>query len=150
MTEAAPFAGRAWVGTQGAVDSFSRIQRSKIETSVSTIIAETCLTARTSRLSRYQQKCRSTTTTALNNNHQADRKESSQKHALAPQSAAHATHETTPNGALLFLPLCAQRRHKNHIFLISVSLHPTLYRSCLLYTSPSPRDGLLSRMPSSA
>ena len=25
-----------------------------------------------------------------------------------------------------------------------------LYTSCLLYTSPSPRDGLLSRMPSSA
>src|SRR5664279_6236071 len=25
-----------------------------------------------------------------------------------------------------------------------------LVRSCLLYTSPSPRDGLLSRMPSSA
>ena len=25
-----------------------------------------------------------------------------------------------------------------------------LYGSCLLYTSPSPRDGLLSRMPSSA
>ena len=24
------------------------------------------------------------------------------------------------------------------------------YMSCLLYTSPSPRDGLLSRMPSSA
>ena len=24
------------------------------------------------------------------------------------------------------------------------------YRPCLLYTSPSPRDGLLSRMPSSA
>ena len=24
------------------------------------------------------------------------------------------------------------------------------YRACLLYTSPSPRDGLLSRMPSSA
>ena len=24
------------------------------------------------------------------------------------------------------------------------------YHSCLLYTSPSPRDGLLSRMPSSA
>ena len=29
--------------------------------------------------------------------------------------------------------------------------HPVgRYRSCLLYTSPSPRDGLLSRMPSSA
>ena len=26
----------------------------------------------------------------------------------------------------------------------------TVYRTCLLYTSPSPRDGLLSRMPSSA
>ena len=26
----------------------------------------------------------------------------------------------------------------------------TLYYTCLLYTSPSPRDGLLSRMPSSA
>ena len=25
-----------------------------------------------------------------------------------------------------------------------------VWRSCLLYTSPSPRDGLLSRMPSSA
>ena len=25
-----------------------------------------------------------------------------------------------------------------------------LFKSCLLYTSPSPRDGLLSRMPSSA
>ena len=27
---------------------------------------------------------------------------------------------------------------------------PTLVENCLLYTSPSPRDGLLSRMPSSA
>ena len=26
----------------------------------------------------------------------------------------------------------------------------THYKNCLLYTSPSPRDGLLSRMPSSA
>ena len=26
----------------------------------------------------------------------------------------------------------------------------TTYHFCLLYTSPSPRDGLLSRMPSSA
>jgi len=25
-----------------------------------------------------------------------------------------------------------------------------MYKDCLLYTSPSPRDGLLSRMPSSA
>ena len=42
----------------------------------------------------------------------------------------------------------------------SISDHPTkeaaqiaiisLVKACLLYTSPSPRDGLLSRMPSSA
>ena len=30
------------------------------------------------------------------------------------------------------------------------NLHHTIAISCLLYTSPSPRDGLLSRMPSSA
>ena len=29
-------------------------------------------------------------------------------------------------------------------------VHPRVYTTCLLYTSPSPRDGLLSRMPSSA
>ena len=28
--------------------------------------------------------------------------------------------------------------------------HKGIFMSCLLYTSPSPRDGLLSRMPSSA
>ena len=28
--------------------------------------------------------------------------------------------------------------------------HPLQSKGCLLYTSPSPRDGLLSRMPSSA
>ena len=28
--------------------------------------------------------------------------------------------------------------------------HFGVYSDCLLYTSPSPRDGLLSRMPSSA
>ena len=31
-----------------------------------------------------------------------------------------------------------------------LAIKQTLYRTCLLYTSPSPRDGLLSRMPSSA
>ena len=30
------------------------------------------------------------------------------------------------------------------------SLKVEMFYSCLLYTSPSPRDGLLSRMPSSA
>ena len=29
-------------------------------------------------------------------------------------------------------------------------IHAAVSNNCLLYTSPSPRDGLLSRMPSSA
>ena len=36
-----------------------------------------------------------------------------------------------------------------HAPLLS-DLRPGPVRLCLLYTSPSPRDGLLSRMPSSA
>ena len=36
------------------------------------------------------------------------------------------------------------------IALIVVSFFSEKFRTCLLYTSPSPRDGLLSRMPSSA
>ena len=31
-----------------------------------------------------------------------------------------------------------------------VTISPNTPNTCLLYTSPSPRDGLLSRMPSSA
>ena len=34
--------------------------------------------------------------------------------------------------------------------LLTVGVQVDLPESCLLYTSPSPRDGLLSRMPSSA
>ena len=33
---------------------------------------------------------------------------------------------------------------------ISLEVRNGLLNACLLYTSPSPRDGLLSRMPSSA
>ena len=42
----------------------------------------------------------------------------------------------------------------NHVFpnkaLIKQKLYMNRYRRCLLYTSPSPRDGATSRMPSSA
>ena len=31
-----------------------------------------------------------------------------------------------------------------------MALHPEVDKACLLYTSPSPRDATLSRMPSSA
>ena len=33
---------------------------------------------------------------------------------------------------------------------VDLLIFPELALTCLLYTSPSPRDGLLSRMPSSA
>ena len=35
-------------------------------------------------------------------------------------------------------------------FMHLIDEKTTIYWTCLLYTSPSPRDGLLSRMPSSA
>ena len=33
---------------------------------------------------------------------------------------------------------------------VQIAILTTRINNCLLYTSPSPRDGLLSRMPSSA
>ena len=54
----------------------------------------------------------------------------------------------------LFLPEEFQwRASLQWFFFRNVGTLTALYRenySCLLYTSPSPRDGLLSRMPSSA
>ena len=38
----------------------------------------------------------------------------------------------------------------NSLKYLDKSLEINSYDTCLLYTSPSPRDGLLSRMPSSA
>ena len=38
----------------------------------------------------------------------------------------------------------------NRLYLNSGDINLSGANSCLLYTSPSPRDGLLSRMPSSA
>ena len=42
--------------------------------------------------------------------------------------------------------IAKQAEPKDLVFVHNTQTHPT----CLLYTSPSPRDGLLSRMPSSA
>ena len=38
----------------------------------------------------------------------------------------------------------------NHMIILSAHTPKDPSGNCLLYTSPSPRDGLLSRMPSSA
>ena len=40
--------------------------------------------------------------------------------------------------------------HQGHHGLAEVRSFDSIDNACLLYTSPSPRDGLLSRMPSSA
>ena len=42
------------------------------------------------------------------------------------------------------------RWQEKHIKLLVEDLTTTFLKSCLLYTSPSPRDATLSRMPSSA
>ena len=49
------------------------------------------------------------------------------------------------------MPDVAPRACENFIKLIEQGYYDgIIFHSCLLYTSPSPRDGLLSRMPSSA
>ena len=40
--------------------------------------------------------------------------------------------------------------HTPHGDIQTPAFIPVATKACLLYTSPSPRDGLLSRMPSSA
>ena len=44
----------------------------------------------------------------------------------------------------------SNKNNIKNVISSSVSSNHDLYIICLLYTSPSPRDGLLSRMPSSA
>ena len=41
-------------------------------------------------------------------------------------------------------------KHAQEIALAQIKVNEAEAKGCLLYTSPSPRDGLLSRMPSSA
>ena len=53
------------------------------------------------------------------------------------EALVHARHHNYPVGSMF-----ARSALRKHIF--------ALFAFCLLYTSPSPRDGLLSRMPSSA
>ena len=44
----------------------------------------------------------------------------------------------------------ADLNYPDHFADVSMQDLKHLFQDCLLYTSPSPRDGLLSRMPSSA
>ena len=47
------------------------------------------------------------------------------------------------------IKMCAKSRHRNIIQVLDFNV-AGVYRTCLLYTSPSPRDKRQSRMPSSA
>ena len=48
------------------------------------------------------------------------------------------------------IQLAEKGQHKGPLGRLSSSEEEGFAIACLLYTSPSPRDGLLSRMPSSA
>ena len=59
----------------------------------------------------------------------------------------HDINKTDTNGMTLLLNAVLYGNLKNTVTLLEAGADPEI---CLLYTSPSPRDGLLSRMPSSA
>ena len=58
-------------------------------------------------------------------------------------------HSLTDHRRLLPIEKTAETLEAHDDFLLVISYNPG-YQSCLLYTSPSPRDATLSRMPSSA
>ena len=57
--------------------------------------------------------------------------------------------EEPPTGRMLWFT-SGQHLQPMHSELVYAVTKGALHQICLLYTSPSPRDGLLSRMPSSA
>ena len=73
-----------------------------------------------------------------------------------PHSAAHFGHFAfKPKPVLSFLDVGLDNYTGISVFLEAHKQHEVLYSAaqdgnCLLYTSPSPRDATLSRMPSSA
>ena len=67
-------------------------------------------------------------------------------HLPEPEPVATATYRSA--GRLLIIGELGAAEHAAE--LLGDELDITLFTICLLYTSPSPRDGLLSRMPSSA
>ena len=64
--------------------------------------------------------------------------------------------EQSPLSALRIAELAIEAGMPEGVFNVVPGFGPTagkalgMHMDCLLYTSPSPRDGLLSRMPSSA
>ena len=69
--------------------------------------------------------------------------------ALALLGAAHTADAQTPEAQALRQEI-DQLRQEFQTLQKQYGDRLTALETCLLYTSPSPRDGLLSRMPSSA
>ena len=72
-------------------------------------------------------------------------KEPIQESKYEPNKAAMVVHHSTPIAPMDGRSLPIQETDHDQAKSMMVITSP-----CLLYTSPSPRDGLLSRMPSSA
>ena len=75
-------------------------------------------------------------------------------HRLLSQCDALVYDSLVPEEVLDLVPATCERRfvgkRRGHHSVPQPSTNAVLVEICLLYTSPSPRDGLLSRMPSSA
>ena len=80
-------------------------------------------------------------------------------HFDVARATAALPHPYTDADAKTWIEITKDKSGTDHIYVVAnvddvcigcVSLIPHESNCCLLYTSPSPRDGLLSRMPSSA
>ena len=69
-------------------------------------------------------------------------------HLYRPQQASQVSHHTSSLCTTSLVQLLTSMTGKD--FTLGSHSHHHKHSNCLLYTSPSPRDGLLSRMPSSA
>ena len=70
---------------------------------------------------------------------------------MDPRIAALSVHLFTASGAVFaMLSMLAAANHQWSLMFLWLVVAFAVDGICLLYTSPSPRDGLLSRMPSSA
>ena len=69
---------------------------------------------------------------------------------LIHQPSISATNEGIDECAILVSKMLKKSGIKSEILRLGKNIAPVVYGDCLLYTSPSPRDATLSRMPSSA
>eukprot|EP01016_Furgasonia_blochmanni_P026088 TRINITY_DN27828_c0_g1_i1.p1 TRINITY_DN27828_c0_g1~~TRINITY_DN27828_c0_g1_i1.p1 ORF type:complete len:130 (-),score=28.16 TRINITY_DN27828_c0_g1_i1:15-404(-) len=72
------------------------------------------------------------------------------KHQKEPRSSLSHRCESGQDRESPFHKVCKKRKHRTLVMTSSDDEGKQSSGACLLYTSPSPRDGLLSRMPSSA